>query len=210
MSCRCCVPWSMNRCIGCSLSNQFGDGELDMSAQLNAYSNAPALHMGPTIPLAPSSEIDDIFARKAKTTILQTDQHSSSDLKQKKRKKKRSETQTPAPEIVLDPSTQQSLAPKTTRHDRSVPPKKKRKVVETKLDQVKFRDSRGTGPRKRVLCHEPRLALNHLQAAKPTKGLRYIKRVSLGLMQRLEVSFNRSNCEVNSHLLRNTIMSFRL
>lgn len=140
------------------------------------------------MPLAPSSEIDDIFARKAKTTTLQSNQHSSSDLKQNKRKKKRSETQTPAPEIVLDPSTQQSLAPKTTRHDRSVPPKKKRKVVETKLDQVKFRDSRGTGPRKSVLCHEPRRTLNDLQAAKPTKGLRYIRRMSLGLMQRLEVS----------------------
>jgi hypothetical protein len=140
------------------------------------------------MPLAPSSEIDDIFARKAKTTTLQTNQSSSSDLKQKKRKKKRSHTQTPAPEIVLDPSTQPSSAPKPIPHDRSVPPKKKRKVVETKLDQVKFRDSRGTGPRKRVLCHELHRTLNHSQAAKPMKGLRYIRRVNLGLMSRLEVS----------------------
>ena len=138
--------------------------------------------------LAPSSEIDDIFARKAKIPTLQTNQHSSSDLKKKKRKKKRSETQTPAPEIVLDPSTQQSLAPKTIRHDRSVQPKKKRKVVETKLDQDKFRDSRGTGPRKRVFFHERRQALNHSQAAKRTKDLRYIRRMSLGSMQGLEVS----------------------
>jgi hypothetical protein len=138
-------------------------------------------------PATPSSEIDDIFSRKAKTTTLQTSQHSSSDLKPKRRKKKRSETQTPAPEIVLDPSSQRSHASKTIRHDRSVAPKK-RKIVETKLDQDGFRDSRGTGPRKRVLCHELRRALNHSQAAKPMKGLRYIKKMSLELTQRPEVS----------------------
>ncbi len=103
-----------------------------------------------------SSEIDDIFTRKAKTTILQVNQHSSSEPK-KKRKKRRSETQNPEPkrlipEIVLDLSTQPSHASKTIRQDRSVPPKKKRKIVETTLGQDKFRDSRGTGPRKRVLC----------------------------------------------------------
>ncbi|KAN0125008.1 DUF1764 domain containing protein [Russula decolorans] len=113
--------------------------------------------MGPTIKnvITPSSEIDDIFTRKAKTTILQANQHSSSDPKQKRRKKKRSETQNPAPkrpppEIVLDPSTQPSHASKTIRHDRSVPPKKKRKIVETKVDQDKFTDSRGTGPRRKT------------------------------------------------------------
>src|SRR6266436_7383410 len=40
MSCRCCVPGSMNRCIGCSLSNQFGDGELDIQVNGNR-NNAP-------------------------------------------------------------------------------------------------------------------------------------------------------------------------
>lgn len=111
--------------------------------------------MGPAIEslTTPSSEIDDIFTLKEKITILQTNQHSSSDPKQKRRKKKRSETQNPdlkrpPPEIVLDPSTQPFYASKT-----SMPPKKKRKVVETKVDQDKFTDSRGTGPRKRVLCH---------------------------------------------------------
>jgi hypothetical protein len=121
--------------------------------------------MGPTITnvTTPSSEIDDIFTRKAKTTILQTNQHSSSDPKQKRRKKKRSEKQNPEPkrpppEIVLDPSTQPSHVSKTIRHDLSVPPKKKRKIVETKVDQDNFTDSRGTGPRKRVLyhCHQRR------------------------------------------------------
>jgi hypothetical protein len=111
--------------------------------------------MGPAIKnvTTPSSEIDDIFTRKAKPTIL----HSSSDTKQKKRKKKRSETQNSEPkrsqpEIVLDPSSQPSHASKSIRHDRSLPSKKKRKIVETKVDQDKFTDSRGTGPRKRVLC----------------------------------------------------------
>ena len=107
------------------------------------------------MPLAPSSELDDIFARKAKTTTLQTNQ-SSFRSQTEEAKKKHSETQTPAPEIVLDPSTQPSSAPKSIPHDRSVPPKKKRKVVETKFDQVKFRNTRGTGPRKRILCHELR------------------------------------------------------
>ena len=109
--------------------------------------------MGPAIKnvATPSSEIDDIFTRKAKSTILP----SSSDPKQKKRKKKRFETEPkrPPPEIVLDPSSQPSHASKTIRHDHTVPPKKKRKIVETKVDQDKFTDSRGTGPRKRVLCH---------------------------------------------------------
>jgi len=115
--------------------------------------------MGPTIKnvTTPSTEIDDIFTRKAKTTIIQTNQHSSSDPKKKERKKRRSETQIPEskrppPEIVLDPSSQPSHASETIRHDHSVPPKKKKKIVETKVDQDKFTDSRGTGPRKRVLC----------------------------------------------------------
>lgn len=110
--------------------------------------------MGPTVKnvTTPSSEIDDIFTCKAKTTILQTNQHSSSDHKQKRRKKKRSETQNPEPkrpppEIVLDPSTQPSH---TIRHDSAAPTKKKRKIVETKVDQEKFTDSRGTGPRRKT------------------------------------------------------------
>src|SRR6267154_4238797 len=41
MSCRCGVPGSMNRCIGCSLSDQFGDGELDMIQVDTNNSRAP-------------------------------------------------------------------------------------------------------------------------------------------------------------------------
>jgi hypothetical protein len=104
-----------------------------------------------------TSEIDDIFSHKPTTT--KGSQHSRSNLEQKKRKNKRSQTQLadpkrPTPEIVLDPSIKLSHAstPKTVSHDRSVrpiPPSKRRKLVETKQDQDKFKDSRGTAPRKR-------------------------------------------------------------
>jgi hypothetical protein len=105
-----------------------------------------------------SSEIDDIFSQKPTTT--KTLQHSRSNLKQKKRKHKRSQTdpKRPTPEIVLDPSIKLSHShastptSKTVSHDRSVrpmPPSKKRKLVGTKQDQEKFKDSRGTAPRKR-------------------------------------------------------------
>jgi hypothetical protein len=111
--------------------------------------------MSPTIKKVtnPSpSEIDDIFTRKAGAVTPKT----NSGLKQKKRKKKTTKTQLaepkrPAPEIILDPSTQKST-PKTISHDRLVPPRKRQKVVETKSDQDKFRDSRGTGPRERISC----------------------------------------------------------
>ncbi|KAI0004166.1 hypothetical protein BJV74DRAFT_809509 [Russula compacta] len=108
----------------------------------------------------PSSEIDDIFAGKTETTTLQTNQHSSSNLKQKRRKKKRSrspiqpaELKQLAPEIVLDPSTKQSDAStsKVFSHDHPVQPRKKGKIVETtKPARDKFSDSRGTGPRRKT------------------------------------------------------------
>jgi len=157
----------MNCCGSCSLSNQFGDGALAMSGSVNNndnnrnHANARFPHMSPASQkvAALSSEIDDIFTRKAETrTIQTTNQPSNSNPKQKSRKKKRSETQTAerkrsAPEIVLDPSTtRQSHAStsKTTSHDRPVPSRKKRKLIETKFDQEIFRDSRGTGPRRKT------------------------------------------------------------
>ncbi|KAH9968797.1 hypothetical protein BC827DRAFT_1165655 [Russula dissimulans] len=115
--------------------------------------------MSPTIKVVkktatPSSEIDDIFTRKAETVTVQA---SGSNLKQKRRKKKRPETppaepNAPTPEIVLDPSTQRLHAStsKTVSHDRLEQPKKRRKVVETKSDEDKFKDSRGTGPRRKT------------------------------------------------------------
>ncbi|KAI0257386.1 DUF1764-domain-containing protein [Lactifluus subvellereus] len=102
-----------------------------------------------------SSEIDDIFSRKA--AIPKTSQHSSSNYKQKKRKNKLSQIQLakskrPPPEIVLDPSIQLShvSTSKAISHDRPGCPSKKRKLVETRQDQDKFRDSRGTVPRRKT------------------------------------------------------------
>jgi hypothetical protein len=165
------------------------------------HANAGFPHMSPASQKVAtlSSEIDDIFTRKAETRAIQTtNQPSNSNPKQKRRKKKRSETQTaerkrPAPEIVLDPSTtRQSHAPtsKTTSHDRPVPSRKKRKLIETKFDQENFGDSRGTGPRKRVLLPWASPRLSDFQAVKPTKVSRYIRKTNSGLTQELEVSSN--------------------
>ena len=146
----------------------------------------------------PSSEIDDIFSRKAKPTILKSNQHSASDKKQKRQKKKRTETQTPAPEIVLDPSLQQPHASETTRQGRPVPPKKKRKLVETKPDQDKFRDSRGTGPRKRVLCQSSTISFAEpqpLAGRKTDDGFAIYKEDELGIDEEAGGQFNPTLCE---------------
>jgi hypothetical protein len=134
----------------------------------------------------PSSEIDDIFTRKAETAIVQA---LSSNLKQKRRKKKISEIRpaepkAPTPEIVLDPSTQQQLhAPtsKTISHHRLEQPKKKRKVVETKSDEVKFKDSRGTGPRKACPPYELGEAQSLLPGRKTDEGFAIYKEDELGI-----------------------------
>jgi hypothetical protein len=163
--------------------------------------------MGPAIKnvTTSSSEIDDIFTRKAKTTIL----HSSTDPKQKKRKKKRSETQNtelkrPPPEIVLDPSTQPSHASETVRHDRSVPPKKKRKIVEKKVDQDKFTDSRGTGPRKAQACPLPlpsaSLSPQPLAGRKTDEGFAIYKEDELGINAEAGGQFNSSILLVFIHI----------
>ncbi|KAI0274815.1 hypothetical protein BC834DRAFT_14927 [Gloeopeniophorella convolvens] len=104
------------------------------------------------------SEIDDIFARKGKASVPPAPQPSA--LKQKKRKKllartKHAEPKRPAPEVVLDPSTQisQTAASNPPPHDRLPPPAKKRKAPkssDTGLDQDNFGDSRGTGPRRKT------------------------------------------------------------
>jgi hypothetical protein len=156
INCRCEAPCSRNCCICCSASNQFGDGELDMSTTTGNHVPTHA-HMSATTNkvATSSSEIDDIFSRKA--SIPKTAQHSCLNLKEKKRKHKRSQTQLadlkrPAPEIVFDPSLQPSHAStsKTISHDGQFRPvsSKKRKLVATKQDQVKFRDSRGAVSRK--------------------------------------------------------------
>ncbi|KAI9462394.1 hypothetical protein BJY52DRAFT_145589 [Lactarius psammicola] len=95
--------------------------------------------MSPTLT---NNIIDDIFALK----------------KQKKRKINHSQSQPiepkpPAPEIVHDPSSQSSSSStsRRTSHERPASSRssKKRKLVE-KLNQDKFNDSRGTGPRRKT------------------------------------------------------------
>jgi hypothetical protein len=154
----------------------------------------PVSYMSPTINKKPTtSEIDDIFTCKAITVSQKNDQqNSSSGLKQQKKKKGKkkskptqlAEPKRPPPEIFLDPSAQQSFAPtpKTISDDRPAPPRKKQKVVETKLDQEKFRDSRGTGPRKPIIpYYEFRLAQQPLPGRTTDEGLKIYKEDELGI-----------------------------
>ena len=155
----------------------------------------PVSHMSPPVKKQTTSEIDDIFTRKAITASPKNDQqNSSSGLKQHKKKKGKkkskptqvAEPKRPAPEIFLDPSAQQSFAstPKTISDDRPAPPRKKQKVVETKPDQEKFRDSRGTGPRK-PNHHQPynefRPAQQPLPGRTTDEGLKIYKEDELGI-----------------------------
>jgi hypothetical protein len=110
-------------------------------------------HMSTTIKKVTNrsaSEIDDIFTRKAGAVAPKANPHNG--LEQKRRKKKTTKSQLaeqkrPPPQVILDPSTTQNSTPKTTSYDRPVPPRKRQKV-----DQDKFKDSRGTGPRERISC----------------------------------------------------------
>jgi len=158
------------------------------------HANSGFNHMGPTIKKqTPSaSEIDDIFTRKDIAVSPKNDQqNSSSGLKQKKKKKgKKKSTPTqlaepkrPAPEILLDPSAsaQQSTS-KTTSHDRAVPPRKKQKIAETKPDQEKFRDSRGTGPRKRIIPYNQFRPAQQPRPGRTTdEGFKVYKEDELGI-----------------------------
>ncbi|KAI0307971.1 hypothetical protein B0F90DRAFT_1678964 [Multifurca ochricompacta] len=100
-----------------------------------------------------SSEIDDIFSRKPKSLTLQSLQNST--INKKKRFVKRSQThlaqsKRQAPEIVFDPSAQPSHVSTSSvvSYDRLLPPGNKKRKIE--FDQDKFRDSRGTGPRRKT------------------------------------------------------------
>ncbi|KAI0048348.1 DUF1764-domain-containing protein [Auriscalpium vulgare] len=107
----------------------------------------------------PASEIDDIFASKPTTPSLQR-------TKKKKDKKRKRLTADPdpvstaptasasavVPETVVDPSVAASRAPsqpeKRKRSKAEVPsPAKKVKHSE---DEARFKDSRGTGPRRKT------------------------------------------------------------
>ncbi|KAH9081918.1 hypothetical protein EDB83DRAFT_2335537 [Lactarius deliciosus] len=135
--------------------------------------------------------IDHIFA------------HSAPLKKQKKRKTNNSQSQpiepkAPAPEIVHDPSSQssRSATPKRGPHTATVSSQprssKKRKLVE-KLDQDKFNDSRGTGPRR-----------------KTEEGFSIFKEDELGINVEAGGEFSHLSLRINLYHCRNPIMSLRL
>ncbi|KIM85372.1 hypothetical protein PILCRDRAFT_817378 [Piloderma croceum F 1598] len=107
----------------------------------------------------PKSEIDDIFASKGKAKAIQPVASSSTASKRKKKKdkgKKRgleaaNEPMTkkrPAPETVVDPSTQ---IPSAKRAKVAITTSKKPgKQDSSKDDEDRFKDSRGSGPRRKT------------------------------------------------------------
>ncbi|KAH9044740.1 hypothetical protein EDB85DRAFT_1854456 [Lactarius pseudohatsudake] len=130
--------------------------------------------------------IDHIFA------------HSVPLKKQKKRKTNNSQSQpidpkAPAPEIVHDPSSQSSrlATPKRGPHTATV--SSQRNLVE-KLDQDKFNDSRGTGPREH---HAP-------------PGFSIFKEDELGINVEAGGEFSHLSLRINLYHCRNPIMSLRL
>jgi hypothetical protein len=119
----------------------------------------------------PASEIDDIFSAKTKQ-VVSTPLPSSTEKKEKKKKRKAKKLDAisvpdatarsvpavdgqptkkrPAPEIIVDPSASLPSA-KRVKVGRSVPSEgRKSKAgnsVADKEDEVRFKDSRGSGPR---------------------------------------------------------------
>jgi hypothetical protein len=126
----------------------------------------------------PSSEIDDIFAGKAKgkgkTVAVSTPSASTSvlptqEVKKKKKKRKRvdnkvgdaEETTSPAPvvppskkkkvpETIIDPSLPSAPSKPPPATTSSSSKKKKKMATSSARDDEGFADSRGTGPRKRT------------------------------------------------------------
>ncbi|THH02916.1 hypothetical protein EW026_g63 [Hermanssonia centrifuga] len=109
----------------------------------------------------PASEIDDIFAAKGKfnptpsTSKLQ-DPASKKEKKQKKRKRAaqvQADQQPPsrtAPETVIDPSLRLSVPTKQrAKPEADDQPEKKRRKSQTE-DEERFKDSKGTGPRRKT------------------------------------------------------------
>ncbi|KAJ7169684.1 hypothetical protein C8R46DRAFT_1089652 [Mycena filopes] len=97
-------------------------------------------------------EIDDIFAKRpiASTSTLPPQKTTSSKKKKEKTKEKQapesapaasSSKKRPAPETIIDPSTRPP-PPKKTKVDKPIPADKD--------DTERFKDSRGSGPRRKT------------------------------------------------------------
>jgi hypothetical protein len=139
-------------CIGTIVRQLFVFGNLKRWRTLN--------------PTMAKSEIDDIFASKGKGKAIQSVASSSTTLvkNRKKGKKKNHDVdpakidkeattkKRPAPETVVDPSTR---IPSAKRAKASVTtstnPLNSVKKAKGKGDEDRFKDSRGTGPRKSSL-----------------------------------------------------------
>ncbi|KAI3622193.1 hypothetical protein WG66_015466 [Moniliophthora roreri] len=106
-----------------------------------------------------SSEIDDIFASKGKAKAVPPPStsfgaSSSKSKSEKKRKRKHEASTTPASstaETIVDPSAQFSNA-KRQKIDKKTKESKSKsdKLDAVREDEEKFKDSRGTGPRRKT------------------------------------------------------------
>ncbi|KAF8844058.1 DUF1764-domain-containing protein [Paxillus ammoniavirescens] len=104
----------------------------------------------------PASEIDDIFASKGKANIVSKSPSVRPSLPEKKKKKKKKALSTPveeskkrsAPETVVDPSVQ-SVFKKRLKSASSNPTQPSFKD-QLKEDEERFKDSRGSGPRRKT------------------------------------------------------------
>ncbi|KAF5337324.1 hypothetical protein D9611_003312 [Ephemerocybe angulata] len=110
------------------------------------------------------SEIDDIFASKGKTSAIPTPSPAAPapSLKKKKKSKKKAQKaptpppapveekatskKRPAPETIVDPS----LSVTQKRQKVRPPPEQTAKAKKDKDDEDDFKDSRGTGPRRKT------------------------------------------------------------
>lgn len=118
------------------------------------------------------SEIDDIFASKGKAKVIQPIASSSNTAPEKKRKKEKKKKKRrdgggdevpvpegksntkkrPAPETVVDPSTNLSSVKKAkvamaVPQNAAKPKARQKDAARAREDEVRFKDSRGNGPR---------------------------------------------------------------
>ncbi|KIK71141.1 hypothetical protein GYMLUDRAFT_254408 [Collybiopsis luxurians FD-317 M1] len=90
-----------------------------------------------------NSEIDDIFAKKSKSLPSAPPKPSKKDKKRKRKASEPDSNSNKAPETIIDPST-------------SIPSSKRIKLSKptvsstTVKDKEKFKDSRGSGPRRKT------------------------------------------------------------
>jgi hypothetical protein len=115
----------------------------------------------------PTSEIDDIFSAKGKAKAIEPTPLPSVKEKKKKRKDRPSTSDNPKeigqtselktlkkrplPETIVDPSLKSSSSSKRPKSDAPVSSQREKVYHEThKEDEDRFKDSRGSGPRRKT------------------------------------------------------------